>query len=599
MKPECLSISLLSKAVAAAIIAVSWSAPAVSAPGSVSDGVRSLPGAGSLNNQLQQEKNEPLLSPQQPALVLPADTSGQQARAPVDSGARVVIRSVTFTDMPSDVRVRETDLQTLLRPDLNRPLSFAGLQQMAEKITNYYRQHGFLLARAVLPPQTVRDGVLTVKIIPGRFDKSSFTSHSRLRDGMIQRMLDASTPPGKVISRSQLERLALLLNETPGVKAQVALQTGKIPGTAAVNATVTDDKRTGGYIGTDNLGSGTTGRGRLMGGFYAGELLRTGDQLQADALLSYEHADMLTGSVDYSSLINGYGTRAGVGYSRLDYQYTFQDLDFSGYSDNWNIYLSHPWLRTGNARVDARLEGGQQLLTDKYPAEFSVDTPRGRKTVNYISGGVNGSVASLPGGVTGLGLTFTTGRVDYRDDTARFWSGADIRGTTGQFARLNYRLQHEQQLTGPFSIYTSVSGQFANQNLDASQKLLLGGPASVRAYDVGDGAADNGTVATVEMRSRWALPAGYLPGTAPALTVSPFYDHGWGQQNRDNTSPVTGQRLAAQNHFSLAGAGVSVSLADSGNYSLSMTWARRTTSTDPVSGHKDRDRVWLSAVKTF
>ncbi|HHJ3326972.1 TPA: ShlB/FhaC/HecB family hemolysin secretion/activation protein [Escherichia coli] len=592
-------MSLLSQAVAAAVVAVSLSSPAISAPFSGSPVAPSLPGAGSLNNQLQQEKNKPLLTPQRPALVLPADTSGLLARPPVDSSARVVISRVRFTDMPSGVRVKEADLQKLLRQDLNRPLGFAGLQQIAEKVTDYYRQHGLLLARAVLPPQTVRDGVLTVTVIPGRFDDSSANGHSRLRDGILRRMLDATTPAGDVIRRSQLERLALLLNETPGVKAQVALQTGKTPGTAAVNVTVSDDKRVGGYVGTDNLGSSTTGRGRLMGGFYAGELLRTGDLLQADALLTYEHTDILTGSVDYSSLINGYGTRAGLGYSRLDYQYTLQGMDFSGYFDNWDIYLSHPWLRNGSARFDARLEGGQQLLTDKYPAEFSVNDNRGRKIVNYISGGINGSAASLPGGVTGLGLTFTTGRVNYRNDTARFWSGADVRGTTGQFARLNYWLQHEQQLTGPFSVYASVTGQFANQNLDASQKLLLGGPASVRAYDVGDGAADNGTIATVEMRSRWTLPSAYLPGTAPTLTVSPFYDQGWGQQNRDNTSPLNGQRLTAQNHFSLAGAGLSVSLADSGNYSLSMTWARRTTSTAPVSGHKDRDRFWLSAVKTF
>lgn len=44
---------------------------------------------------------------------------------------------------------------------------------------------------------------------------------------MLQRIMTDTIPEGDVISRRQLERLALLLNDTPGVRAQVTLQTGK------------------------------------------------------------------------------------------------------------------------------------------------------------------------------------------------------------------------------------------------------------------------------------------------------------------------------------------------------------------------------------
>ncbi|EHQ9014889.1 ShlB/FhaC/HecB family hemolysin secretion/activation protein [Escherichia coli] len=596
MEPEYISRTVLSRVISVVIVALTSGVPLVSA--AVNTIVPSLPGAGTLGNELRQEKMQPLRAPERPDIVLQADATGKSLPPP-DSGVRVTVRKVIFIGMPEGIRVTKPELQKLLRKDLNRPVSFAELQQMAEKVTAFYRQKGFLLAHTVLPPQTVRGGVLTLKIIPGRFDSNNIMNQSLMRDSMLQRIMTDTIPEGDVISRRQLERLALLLNDTPGVRAQVTLQTGKKPGTATVNVTTSEGKRVGGYVGTDNQGSRTTGRGRLMGGIYANELLRTGDQLRTDVMIAYEHGDMINGSMDYSSLINGYGTRVGAGYSHLDYQYTFRKLDFSGYSDNWNLYLSHPWLRTGAARFDVRLEGGQQLLTDKYPSEFSANNNRGRKNVNYISGGLSGSVASLPGGVTGLALSFTTGQVDYRNDTARFWNGADIRGTGGQFSRFNYQLQHEQQVAGPFSLYGSVTGQLANQNLDASQKLLLGGPSAVRAYDVGDGAVDNGTIATLEVRSRWALPSGRIMGRAPALTFAPFYDQAWGQQNRDNTSSMNGQALASRNHFRLAGVGVSVSLADSGNYAVSMTWARRTTSTDPVSGNKDKERFWLSAVKTF
>ncbi|EHU8215453.1 ShlB/FhaC/HecB family hemolysin secretion/activation protein, partial [Salmonella enterica] len=184
---------------------------------------------------------------------------------------------------------------------------------------------------------------------------------------------------------------------------------------------------------------------------------------------------------------------------------------FQGYSDNWGLYVTQPWIRTSRARVDVRLDGGQQFLTDIYPDALG---GKGRKQVSTGSLALTGSVADLPGGVTGFGISGTTGNVDLRNETARFWNQND-----GQFSRLNWQLNHEQQVWGPFSVYAGAKGQMANGNLDASQKFLMGGPTAVRAYDIGDGSVDEGVVGTAEVRSRWGIPVQRWLGTAPELTV--------------------------------------------------------------------------------
>ncbi|EAQ8163784.1 ShlB/FhaC/HecB family hemolysin secretion/activation protein [Salmonella enterica] len=554
----------------------------------------SMPGAGTLGNQLRQESVRTPAAPVSAPLVLPEEGQARHALS-ADNHTTVSVKRVVFTGNPPGLKgLSEADLQRELAADLNRPQTFAGLEAMAQKITALYRHHGLLVARAVLPPQTVKDGVLTIRIIPGRYDGAHISNTSSVSTAVAQRLVSTTTPQGDVVTRKQLEREALLLGEIPGVNARVAMKTGSQQGTTTPDITLTPGQRFGGYVGLDNQGDPTTGRSRVMLGGYANNLLGLGDQLRLDLLDAYEKSDLFNGSLDYSLLAGGgYGTRVGVNYSHLNYHYNLSGLGFNGYSDNWGLYATQPWIRTSRARVDVRLDGGQQFLTDTYPDELGVMAGKGRKQVSSGALTLTGSVADLPGGVTGFGITGTTGNVDLRNGTARLWNQ-----NSGQFSRLNYQLNHDQQVWGPFSVYAGVNGQMTNNNLDASQKFLMGGASAVRAYDIGDGSVDQGVVGTAEVRSHWSLPALAWLGNNPGLTLATFYDQGWGEQWRNNDNG-RGGRLADSNNLNLAGAGLYATVADAGNYALTMTWAHRTGNADPNAVHDDHDRFWVSAVKTF
>lgn len=554
----------------------------------------SMPGAGTLGNQLRQESVRTPAAPVSAPLVLPEEGQARHALS-ADNHTTVSVKRVVFTDNPPGLKgLSEADLQRELATDLNHPQTFAGLEAMAQKITALYRHHGLLVARAVLPPQTMKDGVLTIRIIPGRYDSAHISNTSSVSTSVAQRLVSSTTPQGDVVTRKRLEREALLLGEIPGVNARVAMKTGSQQGTTTPDITLTPGQRFGGYVGLDNQGDPTTGRSRVMLGGYANNLLGLGDQLRVDLLDAYEKSDLFNGSLDYSLLAGGgYGTRVGVNYSHLNYHYNLSGLSFNGYSDNWGLYVTQPWIRTSRARVDVRLDGGQQFLTDTYPDELGVMAGKGRKQVSSGALTLTGSVADLPGGVTGFGITGTTGNVDLRNGTARLWNQ-----NSGQFSRLNYQVNHDQQVWGPFSVYAGVNGQMTNNNLDASQKFLMGGPSAVRAYDIGDGSVDQGVVGTAEVRSHWSLPALAWLGNNPGLTLATFYDQGWGEQWRNNDNG-RGGRLADSNNLNLAGAGLYATVADAGNYALTMTWAHRTGNADPNAVHDDHDRFWVSAVKTF
>ncbi|ECJ9599485.1 ShlB/FhaC/HecB family hemolysin secretion/activation protein [Salmonella enterica] len=553
--------------------------------------VLSVPGASSLGNQLRQEAVRSPAAPASATLVLPAEGTTRKSLSQ-DNHTTVIVKQVVFTGNPPGLKgLSEDDMQRILTADLNRPQTFAGLEAMAQKITVMYRNNGLLVARAVLPPQTLKDGVLTIHIIPGRYDNTHINSTAPVRTSVVQRLASSATPEGEMVTRAQLEREALLLSEIPGVNAQLAMKAGSQQGTTAPEITLTPGQQFGGYVGLDNQGDPTTGRSRVMAGGYGNNLLGLGDQLRVDLLDAWEKNDLFNGSLDYSALAGGaYGTRVGANYSHLNYRYNLNRLGFKGYSDNWGVYATQPWIRTSRARVDIRLDGGQQFLTDTYPDALG---GKGRKQVSAGALTLNGSVVDLPGGVTGFGLTGTTGNVDLRNETARLWTRNE-----GQFTRFNYQLNHDQQIWGPFSVYGGVKGQIANRNLDSSQKFLMGGPSAVRAYDIADGTVDQGVVGTVEARSLWAIPLQSWAGNAPQATVAAFYDQGWGEQYRDNDNG-RGGHLTDSNNMNLAGAGLYATVADAGNYALTMTWAHRTGNADPNAVHEDHDRFWVSAVKTF
>ncbi|ELO3049578.1 ShlB/FhaC/HecB family hemolysin secretion/activation protein [Salmonella enterica] len=554
------------------------------------------PDAGSLGGQLRQGADITPPAPVSAPLVLP--DAGQKRRLPAGAqDATVVVSRVIFTDIPAGVKgVDEAALQKQVAGYLRRPLTFTGLSEMTQGVTDLYRQKGLLVARAILPPQTIRDGVLTVQIIPGRYDSAQVSNASALRSSVVERMVRTTTPQGEVVTRKQLERVALLLNEIPGVSAAVSLKEGQKSGTSALDISVKPGKRLGGYVGLDNQGNTVTGRSRVMAGFYASELLGFGDQLRVDLLDAWENSDLFNGALDYSLLVGGAGTRVGASYSHLNYHYNVNGLGFDGYSDNWGLYVTQPWIRTARARVDVRLDAGQQFMTDTYPQMFTIFTSgerKGRKQVDYGSLSLLGSVASTPGGITAFNLQGTTGNMDYRNVVANFFNNSE---NDGKFSRLNWLVSHDQQVWGPFSFYASLNGQTASRNLDSSQKFLMGGPGAVRAYDVGDGSVDTGNVMTAEVRSDWAIPVTRWLGNDPKLTLATFYDYGHGKQFKNDD----GGRLAGKdNSFSLAGAGLYATVADANNYALTMTWAHRTGDVDPVSGSSDHDRFWVTAVKTF
>ena len=143
MKHSSLSLSALTLAVLASIAA--HAAPAVPTPD-----------AGQISRELPKEA--PTVAPTATA-PLTVDV-GSQPTALADQAVRI---PVTGFAISGETHFSAAELLGLVNDQVGPARSLADLNQAAARITDFYRSHGFVVARAYLPAQDIKGGVVQIR----------------------------------------------------------------------------------------------------------------------------------------------------------------------------------------------------------------------------------------------------------------------------------------------------------------------------------------------------------------------------------------------------------------------------------------------------
>lgn len=592
----CLAASLnQSKVSSILFIAFSYSAIFYISPLIAVPPIKSVPNAGTLGNEIRQTTIEPQILPHEAEIQLPKLAIPSSNRSVASS--YITLREVKLEGETSILNTNNKDLQAVLNLWLDRPLTFTDLQNMTLAITRFYRNKGWVAAQAILSPQTVHDGIILIRVISGRLDKPEVNNQSRLNTQFVTALIKRNSCSKEVgffgetkcssslAELSRLERTALILNEIPGIDASLTLKPGSQSGMTRIYADITPGQLAMGYIGVDNQGNDFSGHNRLLAGGSLNNLTGWGDQLRTDLILS-SSTDVFSGLLDYSFPINSYGTRTAIHYSHLNYTLTgpFEVLDAHGYSDTWGIHLRHPWIRNSQARINANTGYYQARMRDSI-----IMLPKQKRNLDAGELGIDGGFSTLSRGLSHVNLLGTAGHLSLDDEFSQ--SINSLTGISGTFARFNYRIGHDQGIGPYFSFFNQFTGQMTSKNLDSSQKLLLGGPLAVRAYGIGDGAVDKGTLFTTELRTRWQPSFSKWVGVGHQITVAAFFDQGWGDYSRQPIEGLSG------NNINLSGFGAYIAFTRSADYSLNMIWAHRTG--QKITSNQNNDQLWLSAYKMF
>lgn len=513
-------------------------------------------------------------TPQQ-AQALPEPQMAAQAQA------SFVLKGVQFVGATG---VPESELQAAVADRIGTSVTFADLEQLAARAAAVYQQRGFSLVQAFVPVQEVVDGVVKITISEGVLGNVSIevaegTPVARERVAKTLAVLE----PGKPLNGQQYERAMLLLSDLPGIKPQSAIAAGAVSGTTDLTVQVSERDRLQYGLEVDNYGTRDSGRTRITGSLRWASPFERGDNFDVRVMLA-EGMHTVFGRISYESPVGYRGLRIGGGLARVQYELggPFAPLEPTGVGNVADLSFSYPIIRQRSTNLFVRGVMDNKDLTDRFEA-VGFET---RKRIRGVGLGMSFEKRDkfLGGGYTSANGLFYRGNLDIKDATSEAFDNPPFGyDTEGSFGKVSLQLARLQYLAPKFSLFLGTGMQRASKNLDAYEKLSLGGPKAVRAYATGEVLVDDGWLATMELRY----------AATPEATVFAFYDAARGDFFHD---PRPFDVFTSR---SLRGYGLGLNWSKPGKVTVNFSIAWRGTDPGVTDGGDRNPRLFWSIQKAF
>lgn len=398
------------------------------------------------------------------------------------------------------------ELKTVTAHYEGREIAFAELTSLVAELNALYAQKQ-VLARAVLPPQQIADGVVTVRLIEATLGAVKVEGNASTAESYITRRVRLAS--GELVALDGLRDGLVDFNLRNDLTLRAQLAPGASFGTTDVVLQAVEPPRWEATVGFDNAGTEAVGEERVALNVVTRSLTGYRDRLITAGVFT---EGSKTGSVLIDVPVWRRGTRVGAGFDASDISIEngpLADADVTGSASTLTLQATHPLL----TRPDLRIDGLLAYRAKHSSTEF-FDVEIANVTVRSIEASVSATKFDATGTwFTQHGLT----------------SGIDAIGSDNSFLVYRGDVQRWQRLWGDALLRLSVQGQWADiALLPPAEQFQLGGRYSVRGFREGLLIGDTGYLTSAEVRKPLALPVAgeigrWLQGR---LTGKVFVDHG-------------------------------------------------------------------------
>jgi hemolysin activation/secretion protein len=536
---------------------------------------------GAALGQVVPNSGELLQQTTRPMLPKPSSNTGLTINEPaaqqLPASDPFLVRRI---EISGNTLLASAELRSLVQPSEGKMLNLALLQDLAALITKRYQDHGYLLSRAYIPPQTLSDGSVRIAVLEARYGAVSVSNTSRVSDALLSSYL-RPLEPGSPVVEDALQRSLLLLSDVPGAVVNATLAPGADPGTTDLQLSASLGAPDSGSFGLDNAGNRYTGRERLSAAVNVDDPLQRGDVLSLNAMTT--GPDLSYGRVGYQALLeNGEGTTVGGGLSGLYYHLGngLSDLHAHGTAEVETLTVLQPVIRSIAGNLFAQFAFDAKQLRDETDAS-DIHTDRHTDALTTTLAGDRRD--SL--GISNMSMGLSLGHLGFDNEAAELANSSTAR-TGGTYAKYTLSLARLQALSESNSLYVAVNGQAADKNLDSSEQFFLGGPNSVRAYDVGTIGGAMGALATAELRHNLGVSS---HGTWQTIL---FADSGVVRIYKNVFD-------TGDNSATLSGAGIGLNWAGGNGWTAALGVAKPIGAVSTLVGDAASSRVWLELHKAF
>lgn len=543
---------------------------------------QTAPDAGSL---LREQPKAPGVAPERLSPTAPIVPGTR----PQDAGPKIRIKGFRF---PGALLVAEAELQAHLAPLVGQEFDFGQLDGLTVLITMYYMERGYL-ARAVLPPQEVKDGIVTLQIIEGKRGSLIIDNNGeRIESARLRRFIDRRVGQGDALNLTHFGEALAILNEQPGVDVRSRLAAGKNDGEVDLALTAADKPLLGISLGANNHGSRGTGEYQGSAGL---TLANPTGNLDAVSLLGNASEGNTFVRGDYSLAIGDGGLRLGVNASDMRYHLTqdsFAALKGTGTARTAGLTLSYPITRQSGRSLTLTAGADNKTLID-----HTVAGETGNRRVNVTNLGLGGHLSdAVARHVISFGGSLVTGTSDQRNAGART-TDSTTRRVQGGFAKLSLNAGYLKPLGADWTVNATLRGQLAGKNLDSTERMSLGGPNAIRAYPASEATGDEAWLASINLGNK----------LGDALAANLFFDAGRVTLNHSTWTNWNAGNPRLPNRYGLAGVGVGLDWRLSPSALLTASIAaplgsnpgRDTNNLNADGSPQRRVRGWLSLAAQF
>jgi len=538
------------------------------------------------SGRLLQDQPKPSTSaPAAPTTIKPA----VPAEPAQTAGPKILVKGFRIRGA---ILIPKEELAGQLQGVIGKKLTLGQLRAAASMLTAYYLQRGYL-ARAIVPPQEIRDGIVEIQIIEGKRGSLEIDSESsRITASSVQGFIDWRLAKGAPMDLSSLGEAINVLNEQPGVEAKASLTPGEDEAAVDLAVRAVEKPLVSYSLGFNNYGSYGTGERQANASITLNN--PTGHFDTASLLVNASEGSRYVRG-DYSIAAGFSGLRVGINASRMTYNLTpneFDALEAEGEATTAGLAASYPIRRQTDFNLSLAGNFDYKHLKDR-----TVTGETSNRKVRVFMLGIDGYIVNIgPGGATvSFGGNLSHGNSDQLNDSA-LASDSTTRKVQGDFNKLGYNLGWLSRLPHDFSFNASLRGQAAGDNLDSSEQFSLGGPSGVRAYPTGEGSGDEGWLVSLNLNKRFG----------DNLSTYLFYDIGSIRLNHTLWSNWNASNTDLRNIYTLRGAGLGADWRISKSFLFSASIAAPIGSNPGadvndhnVDGEGNKTRAWLKLAAEF
>lgn len=444
------------------------------------------------------------------------------AAQPGAEAVRFMVREIRFTK--SEI-LSDDELDAVARDFRGRELSLADLQRLAARINELYKRKGVVTAQAVVPPQDVSSGVVTIRLVEGRLGKVRIKGNDSTNESYVVDRLGLKSED--LMDLVTLEAALVRFNRTNDAQLRVELVPGERFATTDLGVLMTEPPHHDMRLTFDTLGATATGKERTGLSYLNRSLFGYRDDFSLSAT---QATGQFSHSVSYGFPFNSWGGRVNLGYYKDKTAIRnglLASLKITGESVARVVSLRQPTIVDNAMQIDI-VAGGkmrrsynwidQVLLqrTDTEDRNLGVEAQLFGEQSNWFASYIRSD-----------GNALVTQREGFRIE----------RGA----------LRHNRNLIDGLSFRGNLAWQSTQQVLlPSSEQFFIGGEGSVRGYPVGVFSGDTGQVLNLELHH----PLFAANADTAGLGATGFFFADYGR-----VKPFRAPNSSLANHEALTGVG--------------------------------------------